>query len=215
MIRNVTKRMKYLFALFGLLLPITFLLPRQSQAQDITDKKNEFSTSLERVRGGRSISDSFNGGGVGLSYNRQLVPYVLLHSELSFEQFFLMDRLGDSNYQNNMIITDLGAQLVPISYKRFELHFGLAASLKYQQKSDYLDPENLNGQTAGGEGEKPLTDFFNYSSVHLGYKFELKTLFIVSDRWQLGPLATVRSYPKGRYDIPRSFEFGMQGGYRF
>lgn len=42
MIRNVTKRMKYLFALFGLLLPITFLLPRQSQAQDITDKKMSF-----------------------------------------------------------------------------------------------------------------------------------------------------------------------------
>lgn len=122
---------------------------------------------------------------------------------------------GDSNYQNNFVMTDLGIRLIPLSFKGFQMIFGFSGSFQYRQTADNLHPERKTGSSVIGEGHKPLTQSFIYSSAHVGYKFEMLTTFSLSEEFYLGPSAAIRSYPRGGFDITRSFEFGMQGGYRF
>lgn len=184
------------------------------RAQNSPGTKNELSLTIQRVRGGWEPMNFFDGNSVGVSYNREVIPYIHIHSEISFTQLLLADE-GEGRYYadrhfNNMVISDIGIELIPISANWFQLRFGFAGSLQYRQTSDGMDPEKKTGNQIG---EKVY--FFNFSTVHSGYKFELKTPVLLSTQFFLAPVASMRSYPNGKYDIPRSFELGIQGGYRF
>lgn len=202
----------HLFAISSLIFCYSFL--STVQAQNTPDTKNELSLTVERVRGGWEPLDFFDGHAVGVSYNREVIPYVNLHSEISFARLLLTDDGGgfyasDLHY-NSVMISDLGIELIPVSANWFQLRFGFAGSLQYRQSSDGMDPDKKIGNQ---KGEKVY--FFNFSTVHTGYKFELKPAVLFSGQFFLAPVATIRSYPGGKYDIPRSFEFGIQGGYKF
>lgn len=184
------------------------------QAQNSFNTNNELSLTVERVRGGWEPLDFFDGHSIGVSYNRELIPYVLLHTEISFSQILLADE-GEGNYFadrhfNSMVTSDLGIELIPVSANWFQLRLGFAGSLQNRFTSDGMDPETKSGNQTGER-----VYFFNFSTMHTGYKFELKTPIAFSRQFFLAPVATMRSYPKGEYDIPRSFEFGILGGYQF
>lgn len=209
---NISSWISYFLAISSLFFCFNFL--SVVQAQNLLNTDNEISITFERVRGGWEPLDFFDGHAIGVTYNRELFPYIMLHSEISFSRFLLTDD-GEGDYAselhlNNMINSDFGMELIPVSIKRFQLRFGFGVSVQYRQSSDGMEPETKTGNQLGNK-----VYFFNFSTLHLGYKFELKTPVIVFRQFFLAPTATIRSYPKGKYDVPRSFELGIQGGYKF
>lgn len=178
------------------------------------DQDQEISVHLNLIRGGWEPLNFFDGYSTGLSYNRELLPYIYFHSKVSLIQLHMVDE-GENGYYadryiNNGFISDAGIEFVPVYFKRFQVRFNFSGSLQHRHNSDGMDPHRF---TSSQHGKK--VNFFNFKSIHTGYKFELKIPLTLHNRFYLTPEAIIRSYPSGDYDIPNSFELGIQGGIQF
>lgn len=200
--------MKSLLALVMGLIFISFLLPKTAFSQ--SQQKNEISFHTNLVRGGFEPFKFFDGTAIGFSYNREVFPYVIVHTNLIAVQLFDGEEFWiDHNHNNGLINTDVGIEIAPFEFKRFQVRFGIAGSIQIRNSVESMDPE-----TWSGLGGADFSTIYSFRSYHLGYKFELKFPVQIFERFFVAPISTIRSYPRGNY-IPNSLEVGLQGGVKF
>lgn len=205
---------KRIIILSHFIVAVFFFNCTNSEAQT---HKNEFITGLNLVRGGFDPYNFFDGYALNVVYNREILPYVLVHTNFNASQLSdIKGTLGPENepslrHHNSIYILDAGPEIIPIEIKNFQLRFTFSGSFQYRYTSDGMNPERLS-TSSGREGKN---QFYNYTSSHWGYKFEIKPTFLIQDNYLVSLKTSMRSFPTGTYYIPNSFELGLQGGIKF
>ncbi len=193
-----------------LLLVILLCLFAYTPADIHAQTKNEISFHSNLVRGGFEPYKFFDGTAIGFTYNREIHPYIMVHTNLVAVQMFDGDELWiDHNHNNGLINSDIGVEIAPFEFKKFQVRFGFAGSVQVRNSVESMDPETLSGR-----GSSEFSTIYSFRSYHLGYKFELKFPVQLFERFFVAPISTIRSYPRGNY-IPNSLEVGIQGGIKF
>lgn len=110
-----------------LVIACILLLPFDIQAQT----KNEVSFHTNLVRGGYEPGTIFDGSAIGFSYNREIHPYIMIHSNLVAVQLFERDDSWiEHNHNKGLINSDIGIEIAPFEFKRVQIRFGVAGSLQ-------------------------------------------------------------------------------------
>lgn len=201
------KTMKCLLALIAGFIFISFLPPKMVLSQSL--QKNEISFHTNLVRGGFEPYDFFDGTAIGFLYNREVFPYVMVHTNFVAVQLFNGYDWINHNHNNGLINSDIGIEIAPFEFKKFQVRFVVAGSLQIRNSVEPLDPELLTSF-----GGADYSTIYSFRSYHFGYKFELKLPVQISERFFAAPITTMRTYPKGNY-TPDIFEVGIQGGIKF
>lgn len=173
----------------------------------IAQNQNELSIQTGLIRGGTEPENFFDGHSIGVSYNHQIIPYIYLNTGLSVSTLYQrVDDWPDLNNHASFMRVEIGAEFAPLVLGSFQLRLSGGGSFQNRATTQMLDPRT----SVGWGGEKVSN--YQYRSHHVGYKFELILQFQITDRVFIAPASSMRSYPRGDFWTPNTFDMGIRAG---